>query len=406
MFRLALRNTMRNKRRTILTAFAVFIAIFVVLVVLAWLLPVVDDMRVNNIRHMYGNIRIRKADYTKYEDVMPLQFFIEDAEVLAGKIEEMQDVTHVECISTIYASAYIDGEMKSTMVYGIDPTVSNFTQRDDITVTGSIMGKDEREVMTSTKFLYDYNLKIGDNITIITRTAQGGTNGASFKIVGTIEANDAALNVDIIYMPLDRLSKVAHMDGGALELRVEIVDDNEQESLINSLKSMLGEDYEVVSWHEISVLYSMINIYNGMVFLIAILFFIIASTLIVNTTMMSVMERKKELSTMASLGFSRWKIRLLFIEEGTLISMFGGVASMIVSFIVISILNKTGIDLAKFGVDEVEGWGFSRYSYPFIEGYWYFITTAGMIAVSFIATIIATRHIKRIEIADALREDN
>ena len=228
MFRLALRNTMRNKRRTILTAFAVFIAIFVVLVVLAWLLPVVDDMRVNNIRHMYGNIRIRKADYTKYEDVMPLQFFIEDAEVLAGKIEEMQDVTHVECISTIYASAYIDGEMKSTMVYGIDPTVSNFTQRDDITVTGSIMGKDEREVMTSTKFLYDYNLKIGDNITIITRTAQGGTNGASFKIVGTIESNDAALNVDIIYMPIDRLSKVAHMDGGALELRVEIVDDNEQ----------------------------------------------------------------------------------------------------------------------------------------------------------------------------------
>ncbi len=406
MFKLALRNTMRNKRRTILTAFAVFIAIFVVLVVLAWLLPVVDDMLINNIRHMYGNIRIRKADYTKYEDVMPLQFFIEDSEDMSKRIQSMDDVTHVERISAIYASAYIDGEMKSTLVYGIDPTTSNFTQGDDVTITGSVMGKDEREVMTSKKFLHDYYLQVGDNLTIITRTAQGGTNGSSFKIVGTIDANDAALNVDLVYMPIDRLSKVAHMDGGALELRVEIVDDENPEGLIRDLEKMLGEEYEVVSWHDISVLYPMIRIYNGMVYVIAILFFLIASTLIVNTTMMSVMERKKETSTMATLGFSRKKIRLLFMEEGTLIALFGGVVSMIVSFIVISIMNKTGIDLSKFGADEVEGWGFSRYSYPYIEAYWYFITTMGMLAVSFVATIIATRHVKRIEIADALREEN
>ncbi len=406
MFRLALRNTMRNKRRTILTAFAVFIAIFVVLIVLAWLLPIMDDMLINNIRHMYGNIRIRKADYTKYEDVMPLQFYIEDSDALAKQIEQIEDVTHVERISSIYASVYIDGEMKSTLVYGIDPTISNFIHGDDVTVVGSIMGKDGREVMASRKFLHDYNLEIGDSITIITRTAQGGTNGSSFKIVGTIDANDSALNVDLVYIPIERLSKVAHMEGGALELRVEIVDDDEQESLINSLKTMLGEEYEVVSWHDTSVLYSMINIYTGMVYIVAILFFIIASTLIVNTTMMSVMERKKEISTMASLGFSRWKIRLLFMEEGTLISVFGAVVSVVVSFIVISIMNKTGIDLSKFGADEVEGWGFSRFSYPYIKGYWYFIVALAMLAVSFVATIIATRHIKRIEIADALREEN
>ncbi len=406
MLKLALRNTMRNKRRTILTAFAVFIAIFVVLIVLAWLLPLMDDMLTNNIRHMYGNIRIRKADYTKYEDVMPLQFYIEDSEALAKRIGEMEDVTHVERISTVYASAYIDGEMNSTTVYGIDPISSNFIHGDDITVTGSVMRTGEREVMASLKFLHDHHLGIGDNVTIITRTAQGGTNGASFKIVGTIEANDAALNTDMVFMPIDGLSKISHMDGGALELRVEIVDDDEQESLINSLKSILGEDYEVISWHEVSVLYSMINIYIGMVYLVAILFFIIASTLIVNTTMMSVMERKREISTMATLGFSRGKIRLLFIEEGTLIALFGAIVSVIVSFIVISILHRTGIDLSKFGADEVEGWGFSRYSYPYIMEYWYAITSIAMLVVSFIATVVATRHIKRIEIADALREEN
>ncbi len=408
MFGLALKNTTRNLRRTILTAFAVFIATFVVMLVAGYMDSVVTDMLDNTVRHSTGHIRIRKTDYSKYEDVMPLQFSLENSSELVAEIEQLAQVKHVERVSNVAVSVYINESLKSVQTVVVDPETSNFTVGKGITISdGRLMDSQAKEVMVSQKFLSDNDLKVGDSITIISRTAQSGTNGASFTIVGVIDSMDASYTGSIIYLSTSRFSKLAHLEDAAIELLVELYDESKIEEVTEALEKFLDDsEYELKSWHKISVAYQMINVYKAMMLLVEVLFFFIASTLIVNTTMMGVMERKKEISTLATIGYQRGKIRFLFIEETTLIAVFGCIAAIICGLISFHFSSTVGIDITMFGADQVSGWGFSKMMYPDLSFGRMLLFSLIMIAVTIVAALFATRHVKNIEIADALREEN
>ena len=128
-------------------------------------------------------------------------------------------------------------------------------------------------------------------------------------------------------------------------------------------------------------------------------------TLVFNTMMMSTLERRKEISTMIALGFSRSYVMALFIVEGLIIALVSSVLSAIISFIVISVFGRIGLDLTPFGADAVDGWGFPNVLYPHLKAYWYFIVVSGEVLVSVLASYLATKRVRRIEVAEALREE-
>lgn len=413
MFKLALKNTTRNLRRTLLTAFAVFIATFVVMTVAGYMNSVVADMLDNTVLHSTGHIRVRKANYSKYEDVLPLQFSIENTTEVATAIEALEEVEHVERLSNVTVSVYLKESLKSVQTVVVDPSTSNFTIGKGITLTeGRLMDSEAKEIMVSQKFLSDNGLKVGDTVTLISRTAQSGTNGCSFTIVGVVDSMDASYVSSIIYMSTSRFSKLAHLEDGAIELLVTLYDESQIDEVTEKIENVLAaldldlSEYELKSWHKISVTYQMIIVYKVMIVFIEVLFFFIASTLVVNTTLMGVMERKKEISTLATIGYSRGKIRFLFVEETTLIAVLGCIVAIIVGLISFHISSTVGIDITLFGADQVSGWGFSKMIYPTLAFSKMILYSLVMLAVTIVAALFATRHVKAIEIADALREEN
>lgn len=414
MLGLAFKNTTRNPRRTILTAFAVFIATFIVLIAMGFMKTMVADMVDNTVLHLSGHIRIRRQDYATYEDVMPLQFYIEDSSDIAGALEGLDGVSHVERVSNVFASVYVGGALKNVQALAVDPEISNFTVGKGVSISqGRLMDSSVREVMVSQKFLIDMGLAVGDSVTLVSRTTNGGTNGASFRIVGVVDSMDASYTSAIVYMPIEWFSKLSHMEDGAIEIRVELDDEERVLEFVDIINDVLGNDYgyekgyfEVESWHDSTIVYKFMKIYEAMFLVIEILFFFIASTLIVNTTMMSVMERKKEISTLSTLGFTRTRIRFLFMEESTFIALFGCVLAIGLGLVTFHFAGKYGIDITMFGADQVEGWGFSKYLYPTMEFGSMCMYALAMLAVAFVASCFATRHVKDIEIADALREEN
>lgn len=414
MLGLAFKNTTRNPRRTILTAFAVFIATFIVLVAMGFMNSMLDDMLDNTVLHLTGHIGIKRQDYALYEDVMPLQFYIEDSGALVKSLEELEGVRHVERVSNVFASVYVDGSLKNVQVVAVDPETSNFTVGKGITISeGRLMDPDAREIMVSQKFLFDMALSVGDTVTLVSRTAQGGTNGASFRIVGVVDSMDASYTAAIVYMPIQLFSRLSHMDDGAIELRVELDDETLADEFVDKVNDVLYNDFgyekgffKVESWHDSSFVYKFMKIYKVMFLVIEVLFFFIASTLIVNTTMMSVMERKREISTLSTLGFTRGRIRFLFVEESVFIALFGCILAVVLGVVAFHFSGKYGIDITMFGADQVEGWGFSKYMYPTMTLGRMSVYALAMLVVAFLASCFATRHVKDIEIADALREEN
>ena len=116
MIKLALRNCLRNKRRTIITGLSMLVAVFVVIVIEAWMFSLIDDMTDNDRLFSIGDVRIRTEKYNEYESLMPIQFYIEDYQAFKEELLNRPEVDRVEAIINAYGSLYDNGTLNSVSV--------------------------------------------------------------------------------------------------------------------------------------------------------------------------------------------------------------------------------------------------------------------------------------------------
>ncbi len=405
MFRLALNNCFRNTRRTVTTALSVFIASLIVIVVMSFMYTVMADMMNNEKLYSLGDLRIRNSDYTRYESLMPVQFYVDDVKNTEKMILSQEGVESAVMVSRVYASLYRDGKTETVAVIGASGN-SVFFSDAALLSRGRLPDASESEALATVRFLSEFNLDVGDSVILLFRTVSSGSNAVKVTISGEVSYMNAEYNSSMLIMPSETVSAVTHMDDGALEMLVYISDGYDSASVKASLDAMLNSrNLEVSRYESISTLESMKMVYTIMIDLIVVLFFFIASTLVFNTMMMSVLERRKEIATLVALGFSRGSVMLLFVLEGVIISSFGAVAASLAGKAVITYFYHAGLDLTLFGADAVEGWSFPKRLYTTLSADKYFIVIIIETAVSAAAAYFASRRIRKMEVAEELREE-
>lgn len=405
MLKLAIRNCLRNKKRTTVTGLSVMLAVLIVLLMMSFMYTCFDQLAENERKYSTGDIRIRNEKFNEFENLMPIQFYIENYSELKNELLQIEGVKSVESVLSLSSSLYKDGKLESISVYGAD-VGSVYIGDETILYDGRFVKNNEREVMVTPIFLSRHGLSIGDNITCIFKTATGGTNAATFKIVGIVGYLNSEMNGNVIITSADTLSSLIRIKDGALELHLwldEGIDNIEKAKSLN--KELEDKGLICQSWEEISWIYPVMPLYDVMIVIIIGLFFFIASTLVFNTMMMSTLERKKELATMIAQGFSRTYIMVLLVVEGLIISFISALFAAIISYILITIFGVIGIDLTGFGIEAVEGWGFPNILYLRLKSWLYPTIIISEMAVSAIATILATLRVRKLEVAQSLREE-
>ena len=405
MIKLALRNCLRNRKRTIVTGLSVMLAVFVVLMIMSFMYSCFDQLAVNERKYTTGDIRIRNTRFNEFESLMPMQFFIEDYSSLKAELMRMPEIKDVESVFSLAASVYSDGKLESTAIYASDPG-SVFIGDETILYEGRFAENGAKEVMATPLFLKHHGLSLGDSVTCVFKTAAGGTNAATFRIVGIVGYLNSEMNGNLIITTADALAPLVRMKDGALELHVwlnEGADETAETDILNSLLSDRG--LVAQSWSEISWIAPVMPLYDLMIIIIDALFFFIASTLVFNTMMMSALERKKELATMIAIGFSRKYIMALLVAEGLVISLISATLSALISKVLIDIFGVVGIDLTGFGIEAVEGWGFPNILYTRLAGWIYPVVILAETGVSVLAAILATMRVRKLEVAGSLREE-
>ena len=405
MIKLALRNCLRNKKRTIVTGLSVILAVFVVLLIMSFMYSCFDQLAENERKYTTGDIRIRNKKYNEFESLMPIQFYIENYSELRAELLNRSTIKSVESVLSLSSSLYRDGKLENMAIYGAD-IGSVYINEDTILYEGRFVENGAREVMGTAIFLKQHSLSLGDSVTCLFKTASGGTNAATFKIVGVVGYLNSEMNGNLLITTSDALAPLIRINDGALELHLWLNEGVDEESELAKLKELLSDrELDVQSWSEISWIAPVMPLYDIMIIIIDALFFFIASTLVFNTMMMSTLERKKELATMIAIGFSRRYIMILLVIEGLIISFIAATISAIGSKILIDIFGVVGIDLTGFGIEAVEGWGFPNILYTHLSAWIYPAVIIAEMAISAIATILATMRVRKLEVASSLREE-
>lgn len=408
MIGLAFRNIGRNMKRTILTAFSIFLAVYIIILLVSICETMIDDMIENEKKYVTGDFRIADRTYLENEDLMPLQFNIDNVDEKIAAIEDLDPAIHAEALIKTGVYAYLDGELETAFAVGVEIGKSAYTSDGGTKlIAGRLPENGKKEIAATTRLLSRLGLSVGDRITLMVRTTTSSTNAATFDITGEIAFSSADLNADTVIVPLDVLSRLCRMEKGALEILVTCDGNEDEEKYLSAIKEALdAENLRIDYWKDSSMAYSFIPLFDTTYAIVELLFFLISSTLIFNTTMMCVLERKKEIGTMIAFGFRRSTVIIQFVIEAAIISLFGTLAAGVAGAATLALIDSVGLDLNALGGEAVQGWNFSNMLYPEIGLPMLAAITATGLAVAVLAAFLASYRIRKIEVANALREED
>ena len=147
-----------------------------------------------------------------------------------------------------------------------------------------------------------------------------------------------------ILAPYEWLSELVGYQGIASDIEIFVDQKSNLNKIKKEIKKILGPDYNVFDQYEQqSTLYKMMKSEKLAVYLILVFILVMATFNVIGSLSMLIIEKKKDTSTLRSMGADNSLIRSIFLNEGTIISIVGGILGLILGIIAVLLQQYVGI---------------------------------------------------------------
>ena len=325
--RLALRNALRNRRRTLLTASTVLVGTALITVALTWVEGIFGGM-IRLYTASSGHIRVVDADFARREELQPLYENIPDIGPPLEALRRIPGVVDVQPRITTGAAITATEEIGDhfTVVVGATPEYYRaHLKGPDKIVAGRWLTGAPKEAVLGRKLAVDLEVEVGTEVLLLGQTQYGSMAPVTARVVGVIAGN--AMLDRQAFLPLEEVRWMADMPGGALELVVFAASDRTAElgrlvEAVRALPEMQG--LEVKAWFQRQPWVMVLGVLGTVKGVIEFLIVFITALAIFNTMTMSVLERTGEIGVMRAMGLTRLGAVGLFVVEALAIGLLGG----------------------------------------------------------------------------------
>lgn len=199
----------------------------------------------------------------------------------------------------------------------------------------------------------DFGLRVGDFINNVFRDRNGMVVSREFIITGLVRTGDPKINESSLFIDIELARELLDMQPGegASGVAVRTTDFKKTSSYGNILRDKFSDRYQIKSWQEMSGEFAALMKTKRSVSGV-LLFFIILIALvgIINTLLMSVFEKKREIGTLMALGMTKKEVRNIFLWEGVLIGSLGTFSGLFLGTLLNLYFIYVGVDwMAMFG---------------------------------------------------------
>lgn len=183
------------------------------------------------------------------------------------------------------------------------------------------------------------------------------------------------------------------------------LDDSDLSDRLTEMARSALPDYEVLNWKEIQPDLAMIADYMEQIYAVFMIIILAALSFgIVNTMLMAVLERTRELGMLAAIGMNRRKMFIMIMLESIFLSITGGFAGMGIAQAVISATQKNGINLMKYS-EGMEAFGYSAHLFPTIDAGFFVTTTILIVITGILSSVYPARKALRLNPVEAIRTE-
>jgi len=416
LWNLAKKNLSRSRIRTSISIIAIAFAIFAVVFVRGLINGVLESFFENHIHYKAGHVRVIDEEYKLKERLMSLNYTLDGFNgngysEMSEKIKLIEGVEQVVPRLKFGAMVSLEDELVGMMGWGVDPDEEiEFMDINKSIIEGRMVQEGNKETVMGAGLLKKIGREVGEKVTILYTTPFGSFKGSTFQIVGKYKSDIQALNDRLFFLPLGQAQRILEMPGEVTELLLITSDYNKISSVLPGLNELFSREdesgkYLVQPWNKgydlVELFDFAVTMYNS----IYVFIIILACFVLVNTLIMIVNERTREIGMMSALGLKGREILVLFTMEGAMIGVIGSAVGTVLGGILTKVFSIVGIDYsAAFeGMDSTDFLMSPIYYTVFSLENLIFCFTLGVVIVT-IACIIPARKAANLEPTEALRK--
>ncbi|MDZ7641712.1 MAG: FtsX-like permease family protein [Desulfurivibrio sp.] len=354
LLKIALRNLLRYRRRTLLTTSLIAIGVVFVLLFVAVTGSFKNMMIAQTTDSMLGHLQIHKRGYVASIENLPLNLNLSGPplkrveELLTGRSEVAAFSPRLKFGAMF--STFV--ETTNVRLNGIDPERELATV--PLLASRLLAGEatlDPGQIWVPELLARGMKVELGDTVVVVATNQDGSVNGRKLVVGGILESATGPGGRDG-YLHIDDAAAILRLEQREIsEIAVRLADFDQLAGFAAEMKSRLSRElnqqgkplYELHTWEKLSPFYNIARMIEVMTFFVKLMLIAIVLVSIMNVMIMAVYERIREIGTMAAIGTLPGRILTMFMLEGFSLGVLGAAVGGLLGLLLIRLLSLAEI---------------------------------------------------------------
>jgi ABC-type lipoprotein release transport system permease subunit len=346
LFKIAYRDLGRNRRRTFFSALALALGLVLLLFMAGVIRWELQSSTETSVLLQSGNLQLRASTYNEDKTSLAFQDLIENPDQVAAQIAALAPVK--VATPRLYASGIVStgDETAGVRIVGIDvASAANAPYQNGI-VSGQFLTANDTGGMLIGQILADkLSLKAGDSTTLLVNTSNGSVDQQTFVIRGVYTTHTPAYDGSVVFLPLAKAQAFAQAGNHASLIFILLKDQQQAPAVMASLHS---STYIFKTFEDMNPLLVTVDDYaNSFMWVLYLIVLAMVATVIINTFIMAVFERTREIGILAAIGMRGSRIQTMFFAESCLLAVLGIAMGLVVGVPLVLLVATVGIPISS-----------------------------------------------------------
>jgi len=407
ILQLAWKNVWRNKVRSAIILLAITLGLIAGVFIVAFMNGMINQKIEDTINIEMTMLQVNTQQFIDENEIEDL--FADS--VLESRIRSISGVTgvspRIELTAMVATPHKTGGSQVMAIVPEKEKQVSQLYKYIPDSLGNYFADNLHNSVVVGKKFADKYQVQLHSKIVLSFVNLDGEQVSGAFRICGIFHTNNPVYDEMKMFIKADDARALTGIAADSIhEMGIQLIDNDDKTvaRVQPQIASLLQKEVVVRNWKEISPI---MGLYTGffqveLMIIIAIILFALGFG-IVNTILMSVLERKRELSMLMAIGMNRKQVMQLIMAESAILTMLGGFLGMLIGLVIAIVTHKTGIDVsASFG--SYQQLGISTVIHPLITVTEFVIIAVMVIITGILSAIFPARTAVKINPVEGMRE--
>ncbi|WP_340104478.1 ABC transporter permease [Rhodohalobacter sp. 8-1] len=270
---------------------------------------------------------------------------------------------------------------------------------------GDYLNTDTRNALVMGEELADkLEMEMGKRVVLTFPTADGEMTSAAFNITGLYRSASSQFDAQQVFVRSSDLSELIAGETVYHEIAMMLNDADSSEVVASRINDEFP-NVKAETWYQISPeLRYIADFGNSMTFYVMLVIMLALAFGILNTMLMAIFERMRELGMLMAVGMSKGRIFLMIMFESIMLTCSGAIAGMLLAYLSIQWLGDTGIDMAALGGESLSEFGYDTVVYPVITSADFMAIAILVVVTVLVSAVYPSYKALKIKPADVVRE--